>query len=114
MNTISTHVLDTTIGRPAAGIPVVLELQKSGDTWTVIGKGETDADGRVKSLLGAETNLAAGTYRMTFTTQSYFAAAKRESFYPYVTIVFTLPSGNQHYHVPLLMSGYGFSTYRGS
>jgi 5-hydroxyisourate hydrolase len=111
MSAITTHILDTSTGRPAAGVEVQLELQR-GDHWTEIARGSTDADGRVRTLLPADAPLVPGTYRLIFHTQAYFAHVN--SFYPHVVIVFTVSSGEAHYHVPLLLSPFGYSTYRGS
>jgi 5-hydroxyisourate hydrolase len=105
MSAITTHVLDTAKGRPAVGVPVKLEFRQSSG-WTEAGKGVTDADGRCRTLLGGP--LAAGEYRITFDTSSY------STFYPSVTVHFAVIDTAQHYHVPLLLSPYGYSTYRGS
>jgi 5-hydroxyisourate hydrolase len=113
MSAITTHVLDTARGRPASGVPVVLEYESAGN-WKEIGRGQTDADGRLKDLLPADFNLAAGTYRLTFDTSAYFSAQGAESFYPKVALTFIIKDAAQHYHVPLLLSPYGYSTYRGS
>jgi 5-hydroxyisourate hydrolase len=109
MSSITTHVLDTSRGRPAAGVPVRLE-----QAGTVLGSGTTDADGRLRDLLPADAPLAAGVYRLVFDTGAYFGAAGTEAFYPQVTIDFQVRDGAQHYHVPLLLSPFGYSTYRGS
>ena len=114
MSGITTHILDTSRGRPASGVPVSLEIQTGEHGWELIGKGETDADGRVGNLLSQGHVLVEGVYRLTFDTDSYFAAQKTESFYPLVSVVFTLRDATQHYHVPLLLNPYGYSTYRGS
>lgn len=113
MNTLSTHVLDTASGKPAAGIRIDLE-QQSGSTWSQVGQGTTDKDGRAKGLVTSNAGLPAGTYRLTFHTKDYFATSGKPSFYPYAAIVFVLGSTDEHYHVPLLISGFGYSTYRGS
>ena len=113
---ISTHVLDTALGRPAAGVPVVLERAEAGEGGAgtgVLARASTDADGRVRELLPAGTALAAGTYRLTFETGAYFAASGIEGFYPRVTILFTVRDPAQHHHVPLLLSPFGYATYRG-
>lgn len=115
---ITTHVLDTALGKPAAGVHLVLERVHDhappglgGDTE--LARGVTDADGRVADLL-APGSLEAGTYRITFDTAAYFAATDRQSFYPSVSVVFEIRDPAQHYHVPLLLSPFGYSTYRGS
>ncbi|MEE9235770.1 MAG: hydroxyisourate hydrolase [Candidatus Acidoferrales bacterium] len=114
MSGITTHVLDTARGRPAQGVPVVLEVKEAGGEWKAVGRGATEADGRVKQLLPEGSALLTGTYRLRFDTQAYFAAQKLEGFYPQVTVVFTVRDASQHYHVPLLLSPFGYSTYRGS
>ena len=109
---ITTHILDINRGKPAVGVPVVLE--QNGQSWKEIAKGVTDADGRVSTLLPAGSPIAAGTYRLTFETASYFKKQGVTGFYPYVTIVFEVAEAAEHYHVPLLLSAHGYSTYRGS
>jgi 5-hydroxyisourate hydrolase len=113
MSAITTHVLDTSRGRPAGGVLAVLEASEGG-RYRELGRGTTDADGRLKGLLPAGERPPAGTYRLTFDTGAYFAALAVESFYPTVSIVFEVRDPAQHYHVPLLLSPYGYSTYRGS
>ncbi len=110
---ITTHVLDTSQGRPASGVPVLLEF-RADDGWREIARAETDADGRARQLLPPGSPLTAGTWRLTFDVGKYFAAQDVESFYPEASIVFTIRDSSQHYHVPLLLSPYGYSTYRGS
>lgn len=114
MSAITTHVLDTAEGRPATGIAVRLEVETSPGVWKLVGQGATDADGRVGKLLGEGAALAAATYRLTFDTGAYFAGRGQQSFYPQVSVVFTVREPGQHYHVPLLLSPFGYSTYRGS
>ena len=109
---ISTHILDTTQGKPAAGVSVVLERQMDTQTWSEVARKVTDSDGRVKPLL--ETIPAAGAYRITFAVADYFKQQGVECFYPRVAIEFSVRSANEHYHVPLLLNPFGFSTYRGS
>ena len=111
MSGITTHVLDTSRGRPAAGILVALEREDGAGGWDAVGRGSTDADGRLKDLTGA--GVGAGTYRLTFETGAYFAALGVESFYPRVAVIFSVGAG-EHYHVPLLLNPFGYSTYRGS
>ena len=108
MNRVSTHVLDTALGRPAHGIGVTLERD-----GRVVGSGVTDADGRLRDLV-SNAELPEGTYRLTFQVEGYFAKQERESFYVNVLIEFRIASGSGHYHVPLLLSPFGYSTYRGS
>ena len=112
MSEITTHVLDISIGRPAAGVPVILEIEKTGG-WKELSRGATDGDGRLRHLL-APGSLIEGTYRLTFETQHYFHSRKIEGLYPQVSIVFQVRDAKQNYHIPLLLSPYGYSTYRGS
>ena len=111
MSPITTHVLDTSRGRPAVGVPVVLE--RAGDAgWQAVGRGTTDADGRVRDLLASAPE--AGRYRLSFDTDAYFRAVGDVGFYPEVSVAFVVGHGDEHYHVPLLLSPFGYSTYRGS
>ena len=107
---ITTHVLDTSTGRPAAGIPVSLQVLGEMD-WRELASGTTDRDGRISDL-GPE-DLTAGQYRLEFGTEAHFAAAGTPSFFPSVTVAFRIAEGG-HYHVPLLISPFAYSTYRGS
>jgi 5-hydroxyisourate hydrolase len=109
---ITTHVLDVSLGKPARGVPLRLERLESG-AFSHLAHGETDADGRCSQLLAPGT-LAAGTYRLRFDLDPYFALDGRRSFYPHVEIVFVVDRTDEHYHVPLLLSPFGYSTYRGS
>jgi 5-hydroxyisourate hydrolase len=109
---ISTHVLNTAIGRPAQGMPVTLEHLDTG-SWSEVVGGETNADGRLGPLVSDE-DLRVGTWRITFGTGGYFASRAEVSFYPEVKIDFEVHDASEHYHVPLLVSPWGFSTYRGS
>ena len=111
--TISTHVLDTSIGRPAASVNVQLQRQ-NGATWTDVFSAVTDKDGRVPDLLPPAGQTGAGGYRLTFDVGEYFRARGLESFYSKVSIDFVVRDVAGHYHVPLLLSPYGYSTYRGS
>ena len=113
MSTITTHVLDTSAGRPAAGVPVELE-QQTGDRWTALGRGNTDADGRLRTLMPADTAVAPGVYRLVFDTRRYFESHGVNAFYPQVIVVFEVRAHGEHYHVPLLLAPFGYSTYRGS
>jgi len=108
---ISTHVLDTAVGRPAAGIPVSLS-SKDGDEWTLLRQACTDADGRIPSLL-SENYAGPALFRLRFETAQYFAARHQKGLYPYVDIVFTI-EGDGHYHIPLLLTANSYTTYRGS
>jgi 5-hydroxyisourate hydrolase len=109
---ITTHVLDTALGRPGKAIAIELEREQHG-TWHLVGGGVTDDDGRLRTLT-PDRPVPAGTYRIRFQTGAYFAAVGQPGFFPVVEIQFTVTDGAQHYHVPLLLSPYGFSTYRGS
>jgi 5-hydroxyisourate hydrolase len=113
MSGITTHVLDTARGRPAAGVPVTLEARGEGG-WRVVGRGRTDADGRLRELLPADSALGEGGYRLTFDAGAYFAAQGAEGFYTEVVVSFVVRDPASHYHVPLLLSPYGYTTYRGS
>ena len=114
MSAITTHVLDTSRGRPAENVGVVLEIQSAAGDWEAIGKGATDKDGRLKDLLSKGQALQSGVYRLTFDTGAYYSAQDNRSFYPQVSIIFEVLDASQHYHVPLLLSPYGYTTYRGS
>ncbi|HVE12675.1 MAG TPA: hydroxyisourate hydrolase [Elusimicrobiota bacterium] len=111
---ITTHVLDTSLGRPAAGVPVTLELRLDDGTWQPLSEARTDADGRAMGLLPAAHKLVEGVYRLTFDTAAYFRAKDLAGFYPYVSVPFEIHRTGEHYHVPLLLSPHGYSTYRGS
>lgn len=113
MSTISTHILDTAKGCPAEGVPLILEARTEGG-WRSIGGGSTNADGRVVDLLIEGEALLVGIYRMSFETAVYFEAQAIKSFYPVVRVVFEVDDPDAHYHVPLLLSPFGYSTYRGS
>ena len=119
MSAVTTHVLDTALGRPAAGVPVRLERLASPPEPPqppalpeVLAEALTDGDGRVSSLGPAE--LEVGTYRLTFDTAAYFLSTGQNGFYPFVVVAFDLSDPAQHYHVPVLLSPFAYSTYRGS
>lgn len=111
---ISTHVLDTAQGRPAAGVGVVLDRASGANDWQTVGSGRTDADGRLRTLWPASEPLTPGVYRLIFDTAGYFANTGTAAFYPQVVIVFETVPGETHYHVPLLLNPFGYTTYRGS
>ena len=114
MSQITTHVLDASLGKPAAGVPATL-FYLVNDDWQTLASGITNADGRIPNLLGTqEKPLPAGTYRMHFNTHSYLQANNLPVFYPFVDIVFCMSGEGEHYHIPLLLSPYSYSTYRGS
>jgi 5-hydroxyisourate hydrolase len=106
---ITTHVLDSARGRPAAGVPVRLERAPGGEP---LGEARTDGDGRVREL--GPARLDAGGYRLVFDTGGYFAATGQRGFYPEVAVAFRVEDPDEHYHVPLLLSPFAYSTYRGS
>ncbi len=114
MRRISTHVLDTAQGAPARNVPVRLERQESSGDWRLVGSARTDQDGRCGQLLPEGEAAAAGIYRMTFDAASYYAAQKIEGLYPLVQITFAAKQGEENFHIPLLLSPYGYTTYRGS
>ncbi len=111
MSTITTHVLDTSQGRPAAGVPVRLEHLADGEP-SPVAEASTDGDGRVREL--GPDGLPPGTYRVVFDTGAYFARSGQRTFYPEVTVSFLVEAANGHYHVPLVLSPFAYSTYRGS
>ena len=114
MSTLSTHILDTSRGRPAAGVGVRLEALNAGEGWSQLAQAKTDEDGRVKAFVLRQPQLAAGTYRLVFAVGEYFEALNQQTFYPEVAVSFRIEGGSEHYHVPLLISPFGYSTYRGS
>lgn len=113
MQRISSHVLDTTLGKPAAGIDIVLFKHK-GDEWIEISQGTTDNDGRVGNFLNDKLALETARYRLRFSLEAYFALQQQPCFYPQVEIECQLQAEDDHYHIPLLISPFGYSTYRGS
>ncbi len=112
MSQLTTHILDTSIGKPAQNVSIVLEQQTAGG-WKKIANGLTNNDGRIPNLLAADKILDKGIYRLIFDTKSYFEKQGLKSFYPSVTVEFEITDGS-HYHVPLLLNPFGYSTYRGS
>ena len=104
MSAITTHVLDTSRGRPAAGVPVTLAMREDHGEFSEIGSGATDADGRLRTLVPGNRKLERGIYRLTFDTSAYFASIGVHGFYPEVSIVFEVSSADEHYHVPLLLN----------
>jgi len=113
MSQITTHVLDTAIGKPAQGIAVSLS-QFINNEWKLLGDGITSTDGRVADLIATNKILDAGRYKVLFITQDYFKKQGVDAFYPYVEVVFEITDEGDHYHIPLLLSPFGYSTYRGS
>lgn len=110
---ITTHVLDVSRGRPAVGVRVILDRRQADGSWSELARGQTNADGRLASLMQAGS-LTAATYRLRFATGDYFAAMHVRGFYPEVEVTFVVEDPTVHYHVPLLLSPFGYSTYRGS
>jgi 5-hydroxyisourate hydrolase len=116
MSPITTHVLDTAQGKPAANLTIALEKFIEADKWEKLSSGKTNKDGRIADLLSEDHSLKAGIYRMNFDTKSYFDQTQTKSFYPFAHVIFEIFEGQEqeHFHVPLLLSPYGHSTYRGS
>jgi len=112
MSGISTHILDTAKGRPAQGVRVIAERRSAAGTFVAAGEGVTDGNGRIPQLLGSGAALEAGVYRLTFDVRNYFEG--QDHFYAEVTVQFLVRDPSTHYHVPLLLSPYGYTTYRGS
>ena len=109
MSTISTHVLDTSLGKPAEGIRITLHRDGS-----LLGSSVTDGDGRARNFLAEGSSLSEGDYRLTFSVAEYFAESKRRTLYNEIVIHFHIANEDEHYHIPLLVSPFGYSTYRGS
>lgn len=107
---ISTHVLDTSRGRPAANVAITLDRRESGD-WQEVARATTDADGRARELAHG---AGPGMYRLTFEMAAYFSALGQEHFFPLVSVVFEIRNPSERHHIPLLISPFGYSTYRGS
>jgi 5-hydroxyisourate hydrolase len=114
MKRISTHVLDTALGKTAAGVPVRLERQNADGKWVTVKSAETDSDGRCSDLLPAGQTSGEGVWRLTFDTAKYFAATRQRGLYPVVEISFHVRDGETHFHIPLLLSPNAYTTYRGS
>jgi 5-hydroxyisourate hydrolase len=114
MKRISTHILDTARGKPAKDVPVRLERREPSGDWLLLGSARTDRDGRCGQLLSDDKVLSAGHYRLAFDTASYFAGEKIDGLYPLVEVTFQVRDGESHFHIPLLLSPNGYTTYRGS
>ena len=112
MSQITSHILDTSTGKPAVGIFIDLYYDEN-DEWTQIARGTTNEDGRITDLLAKKVLLQRGIYKLRFETKDYFDKNSTQTFYPYVEIVFDIQS-NEHYHIPLLLNPFGYTTYRGS
>jgi 5-hydroxyisourate hydrolase len=114
MSPITTHVLDTSKGKPASGVAVVLEINTAPDRWKELGRGVTDVNGRIAAFNPPLAVLERQIYRLRFATGAYFAASHVRTVYPEVQVVVEIEDPAQHYHIPLLLSPFGYSTYRGS
>jgi 5-hydroxyisourate hydrolase len=112
MSQVTTHILDTSSGTPAPDVAVSLSRQQE-NTWTCIAEGTTNKDGRISDLLAKDVVIPAGTYKLRFETKIYFETRGITSFYPFIEVVFYI-NGSGHYHVPLLLNPFGYSTYRGT
>lgn len=110
---LSSHILDVSTGRPAAGVPVKLEkLHAKNGKWTLVEEKKTDSNGRIKDFLDYK-KTETGVYRLTFLVADYFKQQKTDTFYPFIEVVFQIKD-REHYHVPITLSPYGYSTYRGN
>lgn len=132
MSTLSTHALNTASGKPAAGLPLLLEFQPDAPAWQrycrdryegkpsaktpwqFVARGVTNGDGRCPNLLAPDTLISPGIYRMSFDTAAYFEQQGVAGFYPLAQVIFEVRAEDEHYHIPLLLSPYGYTTYRGS
>jgi len=114
MRRISTHILDLVQGKPATDLPVRLEKRQPSGEWRVLTSARTDQEGRCPQLLPQAEDLSAGLYRLVFDTASYYAAQKTDTLYPTVEVTFRARDGESHFHIPLLLSPNGYTTYRGS
>jgi 5-hydroxyisourate hydrolase len=110
---ITTHVLDTSRGTPAVNLKVVLEVYTPAKEWKELARSATNTEGRIPDLVPGTAVFAPGIYRLTFLTGAYFQSVGAEAFYPYVPVVFELRDLQSHYHIPLLLNPFGYSTYRG-
>ncbi|MCC6760052.1 MAG: hydroxyisourate hydrolase [Chitinophagaceae bacterium] len=109
---LSSHILDISTGKPAAGVTIILSKKENNDQWKIIDEKKTDANGRIKDFL-PQTSNNLGIYKLTFHTKPYFKQLGQQSFYPFIEVVFEL-ADNEHYHVPITLSAYGYATYRGN
>ena len=113
MSSITVHILDTTTGQPAEGIPVMLEHKTHTSGWQTIANGITDIDGRINDLLSISDIFVPGHYRLVYETGAYFLTRNIECLFPHISVGFVVKDAEQHYHVPLLLSPFGYTTYRG-
>lgn len=111
--TLSVHILNQQTGRPSAKVAVTLEKQQA-ENWVLLASGTTDDDGRIASLYPADKDMEPGVYRITFKTGDYFASQHLQTFFPQIPVLFTVAKTNEKLHIPLLLSQYGYATYRGS
>ena len=114
MSSITTHVLNTALGIPGSGITVVVEICQKSNRWSELARGITDLDGRIGQFNPALTTLKPGLFRLRFLTKAYFIAMSVHGFYPEIDITVQIDDPAQHYHIPLLLSPFGYTTYRGS
>lgn len=114
MSPLTTHALDTSCGKPAVGLELSLYKIQSDDTSTLMATRTCDGDGRVKNLVDEQNEWQPGVYRIRFQSEKYFQSQGKDCFYPYCDVTFTILSPTNHYHVPLLLSPFGYTTYRGS
>ena len=112
-NPVSVHVLNLQTGIPTAGVKVELD-QKAGDNWTKLAEATTDAQGRIPALYPKDKMAQSGIYRVVFKTGDYYKSVNQQTFFPEIPVIFNLEKTDQHYHIPLLLSQYGYSTYRGN
>ena len=112
MSQVTTHILDTTLGKPAKGVTIIL-YKEENDRWKEIARGVTNQDGRIADLLSTDVILSQGIYKLKFETKPYFERLSVSTFYPFIEIIFTIASA-EHHHIPLLLNPFGYSTYRGS
>lgn len=110
---LSSHILDITTGKPATAVKITLSKKDQNDNWKTIDEKNTDANGRIKDFLKQDGTNNTGVYKLTFHTNPYFKSLGQNSFYPYIEVVFELVD-NEHYHVPITLSPFGYSTYRGN
>jgi len=111
---LSSHILDISKGMPASGVPIRLEkMDTNKKTWSVIEEKVTDANGRITDFLSSDRSNNVGIYKLTYLTADYFKRQNIESFYPFIEVVFEIKD-SKHYHVPITLSAYGYSTYRGN
>ena len=112
-NPLSVHILDLQTGQPTAGVTVTLE-QKTGTDWRQLASGVTNAQGRIAEMYPADKTIEKGDYRIVFKTGEHYARLKQETFFPEIPVQLHVEKTDQHYHIPLLLSPFGFSTYRGN